>query len=88
MVRYHLALPLLDAEHRGGNGDLHVLLDLDLTSQTPVVLNLFAVEETGFGRQDVAAALQHLTLALSAGTFTATGRGKEYTLRGERVEKR
>ena len=65
VVRHHLALPLLDAEHRCGHFDLHVLLDLDLTAQTPVVEYLTTVEEARLGRKDRAAALDDLTLALS-----------------------
>ena len=88
VVRHHLALPLLDAEHRCGHFDLHVLLDLDLTAQTPVVEYLTTVEEARLGRKDRAAALDDLTLALSAGTLAAACRRQEYALLAQRIEQR
>ena len=88
VVGYDLALPLLDAEYRIRNGNLHVLLDLHLTAQTPVLTNLLAVEESGFGRQNLAAAFEDLTFALTAGTLAAASRREEYVLRSERIEQR
>ncbi len=87
-VRNHLALPLLDAEHRLGNMDLHVLLHLHLTAQAPVLLLHLAVDEARFGRQDVAAALEHLALAHTAGTAAAAGRRQEYFIVSQRCQQR
>ena len=52
VIGHHFALPLLDAEHLLGDLDFHVLLDLDLTSKTPVIGNLLAREMGLFGGED------------------------------------
>ena len=73
VVGYHFTFPLLDAERRVGDLDLHVFLDLDLASEPPVFAYLLPVEETYFGRQDCPAAFKYLAFALSAASFTAAG---------------
>ena len=84
----HGAFVLLDAEDGGRNGNLHVLLDFHLASQPPVVLDLFAGEESHFGGQNAAAAFEDTAFALSAGTFAAAGRGEVYLLLGEGGDER
>ena len=80
VVRNHFAFPLLHAESGSRYLDRHVFLDLHLTSETPVVGDLLAVEETYLGRENFSATLGNAALALSAGTLTTTCRRKEYLL--------
>ena len=87
-VRDHLALPLLDAEHGFGNVDFQVLLHLDLTPQTPMILGHFTRNEARFGRQDVAAAFEHLAFAHAARTAAAAGGRQKDVVVGERYEQR
>ena len=81
-------LPLLDAEHGFGDLDPEVFLHLDLTAQTPVVLGQLARNESGFGRQDIAAAFEHLTFAHAARTAAAAGRRQEHLVVGQRRKQR
>ena len=53
-----------------------------------MVLLLFAGEVDLFGRQDVTAASEYLTLALTAASLSATGRGEENVFIGKRREER
>ena len=47
LVRNNLALPLLDTHNRLGHLDFHIVLTLDLTTQTPMSLLLLACEVAG-----------------------------------------
>ena len=87
-VRHHFALPFLDTENGCRNLDFQILLDLDLTTQTPMVLLLLAGEEVHLGRQDIAAAFQDLTAAHSARTAAAACRRQKYSVIGQRNEQR
>jgi len=57
----------------------HVVPDLRLAGQSPVVFHLFAAEEDLFGGQYVAASLDDLRAALAAFTAATAGgqRGKD-----------
>ena len=57
--------------------DVHIVLHLNLTSQTPIVCNLFSVEETRFCWKDFATTFGNLTLTHSTGTPTTTCRRQE-----------
>mgnify|MGYP006987331237 CR=1 FL=1 len=70
-VRDHFTLPLLDAQHRLRHVDLEIFLNFHLTAQAPVLLGHLAVDKARFGRQQFAAALQHLTFAHAARTAAA-----------------
>jgi len=83
-VRDHRALPLLHAEDRLVDLDLEVALDLGLASETPMVLDLLAREMRALGVENLAAALEHLTLTLCATGLAATGRGQENAVGIER----
>ncbi len=77
LVGDNFALEFLDAQGGVGNRDLEIFLNLHLASETHAVLNLLAVEESLFGGEDLAAALEHLHLALAAVGLAAAGRGEE-----------
>ena len=66
LVRDDGALPFLHAEYGLVNLQREVVLHLHLAAQTPMVFLLLAGEMHGLGRQNLAAAFQHLALALSA----------------------
>ena len=83
MVGNDLAFNFLDAEYRLWNFDLEVLFNLDLATESPVVLDLLSVEESCFGREDISATLENSDFALSAVCFTAAGRRKENLLFSE-----
>ena len=85
LVGDDLAFQLLHAQGRLGNLDLEVVLDLDLAAEAPVVLDLFAGEETGLGGEDLAAAFQDADLALAAVGLSAASGGKEDALVGQGV---
>ncbi len=87
-VRDHRTLPFLHAQHRFGHPNLQVFLDFHLAAQTPVVLGHLARNEARFGRQDVAAALQHLALAHAARAAAAAGRRQEHLVVGQRRKQR
>ena len=65
------ALPFLDVERGLVDLDLKVSLDLDLASETPVVLDLLAREVHGLCGEYVAAARDDLQLALAAAALAA-----------------
>ena len=48
VIGNHFALPFLDAEDLFRHLDLHIVLHLDLTAQSPVFSDLFACEEACF----------------------------------------
>ena len=77
LVRDHGALVLLDAEDFVGHLHRHVVPDLRLAGQSPVVFHLFAAEEDLFGGQNVAASLDDLRAALAAFTAATAGGGEE-----------
>ena len=85
LVGDDFALEFLDAEGAFGNGDLQVVLDLDLAAQAPAFLDLLAGEEAGLGGEDGSAAFEDLQLALSAVGLTAAGGRKEDAVVGEGV---
>ena len=87
-VRDHLALPLLDAQHRLRHVDLEIFLDFHLTAQAPMLLGHLTVDKARFGRQQFAAALQHLTFAHAARTAAATCRRQEHVVVGQRRKQR
>ena len=87
-VRDHGALPLLDAQHGLGNTDFHILLDLHLAAETPVVLGQLARDEARLGGQNVAAAFEHLTFAHAARTAAAARRRQEHLVVGQRRKQR
>ena len=88
VVRNHLALPLLDAEHFFGDLDLHVLFDLHLATQAPVVSDFFTGEMRLFCRQNGPATFTYLASALDTGpAATACGR-QEDTVVAQRREQR
>ena len=66
LVRDHLALPLFHTQDRLVDLDRHILFHLHLASEAPVIGLFFTREETGFGRQNLATAFEHLATALSA----------------------
>ena len=85
LVGDDFALELLDAEGALRNGDLEVVLDLDLAAQAPAFLDLLAGEEAGLGGEDGAAAVEDLELALAAVGLAAAGGGEEDAVVGEGV---
>ena len=85
LVGDDFALELLDAEGALRNGDLEVVLDLDLAAQAPAFLDLLAGEETGLGGQNGSAAFDDLQLALSAVGLAAAGGRQEDAVIGEGV---
>ena len=87
LVGDDLALKFLDAEGRLRNLDLHVLLDLDLAAESETILDLPAAEEAGLGRENGAATLKNLNLALTAVRLSAASGRKEDLLVGESMEK-
>ncbi len=86
MVRNHLAFPLLHAEGRIGDYDIKVFLDLHLTAESPVVLDLLAGEMDGLRGEDAAASRENLTSALSAAALSAAGGGEENLFTGQSGE--
>src|SRR5690606_41368847 len=62
---------------------IYVLLDRGLAGQAPALAGLAPVEVSLLGGQHLAAAAQHHTLALGAGTATAAGRGQKNIVRSE-----
>ncbi len=85
LVGDDFALEFLHAEGGFRNGDLEVVLDLDLAAEAPAVLDLLAGEETGLGGEDGSAAFEDLQLALSAVGLAAAGGRKEDAVVGEGV---
>ncbi|CAI8245033.1 MAG: Uncharacterised protein [Flavobacteriia bacterium] len=77
VIGNHFALPLLDAEDLLRHLDLHIVLHLDLTAQTPVFSDLLACEKTCFSGEDLSSALVDLTFTHAAGSSATTGRRKE-----------
>src|SRR5690606_13486814 len=68
--------------------DPHVLLDLHLAGAAPVFLGLAAGEVGQFGRQDVAAALEDLTLARRAGAAPTAPPRQEAAVAREAAQQR
>ena len=77
-VGNNLAFPFLHGKSRCRDFDRHVVLDLHLTSEAPVVLHFLACEMHAFGRQRLSAAFNYTNTALSAAAFAAARRRKEY----------
>ena len=73
VVGNDLTLKLLDAKGAFVHLDLEVVLYLYLAAEPPAVLDLLAVEEADLGREDFAAAVEYLNLALAAVGLAATG---------------
>ena len=88
LVAYYCALPLLYAKSGVRNNNLHILLNLNLATKSPVVENLFSGKETNLCWKDGTATLYNTALALSAGALSTAGRGKEYLLVCQGVEQR
>ncbi len=85
LVGDNLALEFLHAESAFGNGNLDVVLDLDLAAEAPAFLDLLAGEETGLGGENGSAAFDDLQFALAAVGLAAAGGGKEDAVVGEGV---
>ena len=83
-----LALPLLDAEDLFGDLDFHVLLDLHLATEAPVVGDFLAGEVGFFRREDGSATGRDLATALHAGATSTTGGGQEHAGIAEGGEQR
>ena len=79
----HCAFVFLDVEHRLRHHNLQIFLYFHLTAQAPKLLDLFAGEESHFGRQYRTASFHHATFALAAVTLAATGRRQENLLLGQ-----
>ena len=77
------AFVFLDAEYGLGNNDFEVFFHLDLAPEAPMVLNLFAGEETHLGGEYGTATFNDTAFALSARPFAATGRGQVNLLFGK-----
>ena len=60
--------------------DLQVALDLALTAEAPVVLDLLTGEVRLLGIQNLTTTFEHLYLTLSAAGFTTTSGGEEDTV--------
>ena len=80
LVGDHRTLVFLHSEHALRHSDVHVALHLALASQAPVVLDFLACEMRFLRVEDFASAFEHLHLALSARSLTATCRRQEYTI--------
>ncbi len=63
----------------GGNFDVHVLLDRDLTTEPFALGGLFLVDVVPLGRQDLAAAFVDFDFALGTGPAAAAGAGDKHT---------
>ena len=83
VVADDLAFEFLDGQGGVGNHDFEVLFHFHLAAQTPMVLNLFAVEESDLGGQNLAAAFHDAAFALSAVAFSAAGGGQVNLLFGQ-----
>ena len=77
VVRYHFAFPLLDAKDFFGDLDLHVLFDLDLATQAPVVGDFLAREVGLLSGKNGPSPCRHLATALNTGSATAACGRKE-----------
>ena len=83
-VRDNLALPFLNTQNAIGNLDFHILLNLHLATQTPVLFLLTTSEEVNLGRQNIATALHNLATAHTTRATATTSRRKENLIVGKR----
>ena len=73
VVADDLTFEFLDAECGVRDDDGEILLHLHLAAQSPMVVDLLAVEEAHLCREDGTAAFSHTALALSAVTLSTAG---------------
>ena len=83
LVAYNFAFPLLNTENLFRNLNLHIFLNLNLATQTPLSLLLLAGKESCFCRENLPAAFSYAAFAHSTGSATATCRGEENFLIAE-----
>ena len=79
LVADYGALPFLDTKDGFVDLEVEILFYLNLATQTPMILLLFAGEVNSLGRQNLTAPLKHLALALSARTFATAGGRQVHT---------
>jgi hypothetical protein len=79
-VRADRADPLFRFKDLVRNGNLHVLPDRNLAGKPHPLAGCPAVDMVPFGRQDVAAPIQNLDLALRARSPSAASRRKEQSV--------
>ena len=87
-VREDFALPFLDAEDRLRHDDLHIFLDLRLTSQAPVFLLLLTGEEARLSREDFPTTFDDTAAALTARPTTTASGGEVDILTLQRAQQR
>ena len=87
-VREDFALPFLDAEDRFRHDDLHIFLDLRLTSQAPVFLLLLTGEEARLSREDFPTTFDDTAAALTARPTTTASGGEVDILTLQRAQQR
>ena len=81
-----LALPFFHAEYFVRDVNLHILFHFHLAGEAPVILELLAREVGQFGGDGCSAAFEDLATALSAGSLSSAGGGKEDALILERIQ--